>query len=70
MLIVNIVWGQNVQIGSTLSKEHSLSACHFDDLLDPSGIICAFLYNLCLLDSVLSNGGNVLVHEHQVMEMM
>jgi len=64
VLIVNILWGQNVQIGSTLSMEHSLSMCHFDDLLDPSGIICTFLI-LCI-----SNGGNILVHEHQVMEMM
>jgi hypothetical protein len=27
-------------------------------------------HNLCLLDFVLSNGGNVLIHGHQFMEMM
>ena len=37
--------------------------CHFDDVLDPSGIIYVFL-------TLLSNGGNVLIHEHRVMEMM
>ena len=29
-----------------------LGMCHFDDVLDPCGI-----YNLCLIDSVLSDGG-------------
>jgi len=41
-----------------------LRMCHVDDVLDPSGIIC------CLLDSVLFNGGNILIRDHQVMEMM
>jgi len=30
----------------------------------------SFWHNLCLLDSVPSNGGNVLMHGHQFMEMM
>ena len=38
--------------------------CHFDDMLDATGIICAFLILCCL------NGVNVLICEHQVMEMM
>ena len=41
-----------------------LQMCHFDDILDPSGIICAFLILCCLTE------GNVLICEHQVMEMM
>ena len=40
-----------------------LRICHFDDMLDPSGIICAFLILSCLM-------GEVLMREHQVMEMM
>jgi len=38
--------------------------CHSDDFLDPSGKICAFLILCCLM------GGNILLCEHQVMEMM
>ena len=38
--------------------------CHFDNLLDPFGIFCAFLILCCLME------GNILIHEYQVMEMM
>jgi len=41
-----------------------LRMCHFDDVFDSSGIICAFLILCCLM------GGKVLIREHQVAEMM
>ena len=34
--------------------------CHFDDVLDPSGIICAYLILCCL----------ILIREDKVMDMM
>jgi hypothetical protein len=41
-----------------------LRMCHFDDVLDQSGIICTFLILCCLM------GGNILIRKYQVMEIM